>query len=312
MNGTTQSRFLIHHTDLNPIRHAAIESQRRLLRDSPPGIDARLSGLSDQGKRRIKWQQADIDLIKKAREDGASFHEICAHFPGRSAQSVHMAFLRLVDAPARPKHSWSQEETRYLTELALQGADVDEIAEALERPPISVRNKAKGIGVQLLPKRKEPKFSTEESERLQQMRVDGATYREIAAALGRPLSNVANHWYRLGSNRSRNKSNNSREYYPPTQLSLHDFQTIRSLRDQAASWSSIGSLFPQYRLDSIKQDFWRFTKRKLSATDMRTIQNLRRDGKTWTAIANTDEYVMKTGNGLSVAYYRTLKAKAEE
>ena len=216
-----------------------------------------------------------------------------------------MAFLRLVDAPARPKRSWSQEETRYLTELALQGADVHEIAKALERPPISVRNKAKGIGVQLLPKRKEPKFSTEESERLQQMRVDGATYRKIAAALGRPLSNVANHWYRLGSN-------SSREYYPPTQLSLHDFQTIRSLRDQAASWSSIGSLFPQYRLDSIKQDFWRFTKRKLSATDMRTIQNLRQQGKTWTAIANTGEYIMKTGNGLSVAYYRTLKAKAEE
>jgi len=103
-----------------------------------------------------------------------------------------------------------------------------------------------------------------------------------------------------------------RPIHPHTQLSLDDYQTIRSLRDQAASWSSIGSLFPQYQLGSIKQDFWRFTKCELSATDMHTIQNLRQKGESWKAIAGTGDYPPSTGGGLQRAYDRTLRDKAEE
>jgi hypothetical protein len=197
-----------------------------------------------------------------------------------------------------------------LTEVALQGTDAHEIATALDRSAQSVWKMAWRIGIQFPSKVK--KFSKEENEQLQQMRLDGATFKTIAATLGRSTSAVTYQWNCIKPDHYHDTWPRRRPFHPHTQLSLDDYQTIRSLRDQAASWSSIGWLFPQYQLDSIKQDFWRFTKCELSVTDMRTIQNLRQEGKSWKAIADTDDYSPSTGAGLKRAYDRTLRDKAEE
>jgi len=292
---------------------SAVHAQRRILMSSPRGLDARSYGISDQKEKRSTWQPAELELLQKLHEDGASLHKLRAHFPTRRPRSVHAALNYHVLKPARPlnrRRSWSQEETQRLTELALQGTDAHEVAKALGRTAASVWGMAWKIGLQF--PSKASKFSTEENEQLRQMRSDGATFKTIAATLGRSNTAIVNQWNRIMPDHYHGTWSRRRPIHPHTQLSLDDYQTIRSLRDQAASWSSIGSLFPQYQLDSIKQDFWRFTKYELSATDMHTIQNLRQKGESWKAIAGTDDYPPSTGGGLQIAYDRTLRDKAEE
>ena len=296
------------------------ETQRH--RDTVPHADGKLChrkvlmarpGMPIQRKRRSTWQPAEIEVLSKLHKDGASLDKICAHFPTRSSRSVYSALHRHGSGPEKPSNAnriWSQEDKRSLTELVLQGAGAHEIAKALHRSARSIWKMAWKIGVQF-PSRART-FSTEEKERLQQMRLDGATFKTIAATLGRPINAVFYQWSCLKTNHYPSTRPNRPLFHPHTQLSLDDYQTIRSLREQAASWSSIGSLFPQYQLDSIKQDFWRFTKRKLSATDMRTIQNLRQEGKSWKAIVDTGDYSMTSQDGLREAFERTLRNKAEE
>ena len=185
-----------------------------------------------------------------------------------------------------------------------------EIAKALDRTSEAIWTGATTIGIQIVSKI--PKFNTEENEQIQQMRADGATYREIAGTVGRTLAAVAYHWHNVRPNYDLYTRPREHDYHPATQLSLDDYRTVQSLRDQAASWSSIGSLFPPYQPDSIKQDFWRYTKFELSATDMRTIQDLRQEGKSWRTIVETFDCPVKTGLGLRRAHDLTLMNKAEE
>ena len=141
------------------------------------------------------------------------------------------------------------------------------------------------------------------------MRTDGASFETIAAAVELTPSSVRNHWTRLRPITDRDLRSRTRRKYLPTQLTLGDFQTIRSLRDQDASWSSIGSESSQYQLDAIKQDFWQFTKRELSSTDTRKIQELRQGGKSWRVILETGDYLFSCESGLRKAYNRMLRKK---
>jgi transposase-like protein len=151
------------------------------------------------------------------------------------------------------------------------------------------------------------KVSTEEKEQIVQMRTDGASIKAIAAALGHTVSTVKHQWLQNRPDTYECRKPRLINVYPSTQLTPDDYQTIRSLRDQAASWSSIESLFPQYQLDSIKQDFWRFTKKRFSSSDVRTIRNLRQEGRTWRNIADTGDNGYRTSTGMRVAYNKSLK-----
>jgi len=255
-----------------------------------------------------QWQPAEIELLRKLSKDGASTHNMSAHFPARSRRSVLYAVEKYARKPATAygrKRRWSQEDTLYLAESALQGADAYKTAKALDRTLGAVHKQASSIGVRFLPKVK--RLSTEQAEQIVQMRTDGASFATIAAVLGRTVSSVRNHWARLRPINDRDSRLLGRGLYPPTQLALDDYQTIRFLRDQDVPWSSIGSRYPQYQLDSIKQDFWQFEKGGLSSTDMRKIQDLRQEGKSWAAIAAMDDYFASSATGLRKAYNRMLR-----
>jgi hypothetical protein len=285
---------------------ASVAAQRRMIAYSSPRTDARLSN----GRKYLRWSPDEIELLGKLHKDGASRFRVCAHFPTRSPKAVSAALQKYVLQPASPsarRRPWSQEDTQYLTESALQGVGAHEIAKNLDRTPKAVWTKARSNGVRFLST--VGKFTTKDSEKLQQMRADGATFKTIAATLGIEHTTVIERWHRLNPDYHyyRSKRTKRHDYYPPTRLLLDDYQRIRSLRDQAASWSSIGCLFPQYQLDSIKQDFWRFTNRELSPTDISTIQSLRQEGRSWQDIVGTGDYPIATGNGMKKACDRMLR-----
>jgi hypothetical protein len=267
------------------------------------------SALSRNAERQSgRWQPAELELLRKLSKDGASTHNMSAHFPARSLRSVLSAVEKYARKPATAygcKHRWSQEDRLYLAESVLQGADAYKIAKALDRTLEAVRKQASNIGIRFIPKVK--RLSTEQTEQIVQMRTDGASFATIAAVFGRKVSSVRNHWSRLRPITDRDLRPLGRGTYPPTQLALDDYQTIRSLRDQDVPWSSIGSRYLQYQLGSIKQDFWLFEKGKLSSTDMRKIQDLRQEGETWETIAAMDDYLACTGSGLRKAYNRMLR-----
>lgn len=282
----------------------AVAAQRRSYKSALSRNDERQSGR----RPTIRWQPAEIELLRKLSKDGVSTHNMSAHFPARSLKSILSAVDRYVRKPATAygcKRRWSQEDTLYLAESALQGTDAYEIAKALDRTFEAVRKQATSIGVRFTPKVK--RLSTEQTEQIVQMRTDGASFATIAAVFGRTASSVSNYWLKLRPITDRDSRPPGRGLYPPTQLALDDYQTIRSLRDQDVPWSSIGSRYPQYQLDSIKQDFWRFEKGDLSSTDTRKIQDLRQAGKTWGAIAAMDDYYACTAGGLRRAYNRMLR-----
>ena len=263
----------------------------------------------DERQPSHRWQPAEIELLRKLHKDGASFRNLSAHFPAQSFGALRQAMFDHVKKPATAparRRLWSQEDTRYLAQHALEGADVYSIAKALNRSRNAVAKKASNMNLRLFSNAK--RVSAEQTEQILQMRTDGAKFETIAAAVELTPASVRWHWARLRPMTDRDlRRSRTRSKYLPTQLTLDDFQTIRSLRDQDASWSSIGSEFPQYQLDAIKQDFWRFTKRELSSTDMRNIQDLRQGGKSWRAIVETGDYPFASGNGLRTAYDRVLR-----
>jgi hypothetical protein len=85
-----------------------------------------------------------------------------------------------------------------------------------------------------------------------QMRTDGTNIKAIATALGHTANTVTSHWLIHRPDTYEGRKPRLFDVCPSTQLTTYDYQNIRSLRDQAASWSSMGSLFPQYQLDSTK------------------------------------------------------------
>ena len=261
----------------------------------------------DERQPSHRWQPAGIELLRKLHKDRASFRNLSAHFPAQSVWAIKQAMFnakRPATTPAR-RRLWSQEETRHLVQHVLEGADAHAIAKTLNRSRSSVARKASWMNLRLFSNAK--RVSAEQIEQILQMRTDGASFETIAAAVELTPSSVRNHWTRLRPITDRDLRSRTRRKYLPTQLTLGDFQTIRSLRDQDASWSSIGSESSQYQLDAIKQDFRRFTKRELSSTDMRKIQELRQGGKSWRAIVETGDYPFASGNGLRTAYDRVLR-----
>lgn len=268
------------------------------------------SGSSTRKERqtRDKWQPADIELLLKLYNEGASQYKLCAHFPTRTAGGIDVAVRKYSIQPPTAeirKGRWSQEESQCLVKSASQGASALEIANSLGRSRDSVVQKARSIGVRLTT-RSIIKVSTDENKQIVQMRTDGASIKAIAAALGHTVNTVTRQWLMHRPDTYEGRKPRQFDVYPSTQLTPDDYQTIRSLRDQATSWSSIGSLFPQYQLDSIKQDFWRFMKRELSSLDVRTIANLHREGRSWQKIADTGEYAYSTETGMRKAYHKWL------
>jgi DNA-binding NarL/FixJ family response regulator len=281
--------------------YQAVKAQRHLL------VTAGSFKLEER-RESIKWKPADIELLLKLHNEGASRYKLCAHFPTRSAQSIKSAVQNHSNQPPTAgihKSRWSQEEIRCLAESAAQGASALGIANSLGRSQSAVTDKAMKIGVRFISR--SIKVSTEEKEQIVQMRTDGASINAIAAALGHTVSTVKHQWLQHRPDTYECRKPRLINVYPSTQLTPDDYQTIRSLRDQAASWSSIESLFPQYQLDSIKQDFWRFTKKRFSSSDVRTIGNLRQEGRTWRNIADTGDYGYRTPTGMRVAYNEALK-----
>ena len=290
--------------------YSAVKAKLGALLSSPSMLDEHQPG-HERRRCKIRWQPAEIELLHKLHKDGAPIARICAHFPARSALAVESAVHRFVVKP--PVASirigpWSWEDTRYLTESALQGANLHEIAKVLGRTSKAIQTRARRIGVQFVLHYTE--VTTEEKEQIVNMRTDGATFATIAAAIGRKVSTTRRHWNYNRPGNDKDTKLRRRDLYPPTQLTIDDHQIIESMRDQAASWSSIGSLYSQYQLGSIKQDFWRFTNRRLSLADMRTIQSLRQKGKLWREISDTGDYPFFTDSGLRKAYARALRKKA--
>jgi hypothetical protein len=261
-----------------------------------------------QGEPGVKWPTADIELLQKLYAEGASVFKMCAHFPTRSVQSVMEArkvYATKTFASQKtraPWRWWSQEDSQYLVESVLQGASIHHVAKVLGRTSKTVVEKAHRLGVQFRPRAN--LWSTEEERQLLQMRSDGASFETIGAALGRTFRSVEAFYYRHATVTSRDSKPRQRRRSPPTQLTLDDYQSIQSLRDKGTPWSSIGSLFPQYGLSSIQQDFWRFTKSRLSATDVREIERLRGEGTSWKGIVGSGDYPLRTAHGLTVAYRR--------
>ncbi|KAM0701024.1 hypothetical protein Q7P35_011385 [Cladosporium inversicolor] len=289
--------------------YSAVVKQRHFLRSGL--FTNRAPSDERQSDHGAKWQPADIELLGILRKDGASLHKLCAHFATRSPQSINAALHNFVLNPKIASHRarpWSEADEQYLTKLVLQGANGYEVAKALGRTARAVWRRAYELGVRFNSNRMKHRFSAEEKIEIFRMRIDGATFGQIGAALGCDPDAVKYRWYQLGPETHDSKVSQKRgSCYPPTHLNTDDYQTIFSLRDQATPWSSIGSLFPQYQLDSIRQDFWRFTKGKLSSTDLRTIQSLRRGGKSWQAIVDTGDYSLASGSGLHRACNRMMR-----
>lgn len=290
--------------------YRAVSTKLRSLLSSPFRVDEQQPG-HEERRSNTRWEPAEIELLHKLHKDGASIARLCAHYPARSATAVESARQRFVVRPqvaSIRSGPWSREDTQYLTESVLQGANAYEIAKVLGRSSKAIQDKARMVGVQFILPYTE--VSIQEKEQIVRMRTDGATFATIAAAIGRKVSIVRHHWNWLRPGNDKDTKLRRRDLYPPTQLTIDDYQIIGSMRDQAASWSSIGSLFPQYQLGSIKQDFWRFTTRELSLADMRTIQSLRQKGESWQEIVDTGDYPLFTESGMRRAYARMLKKKA--
>lgn len=144
-------------------------------------------------------------------------------------------------------------------------------------------------------------LSAEEQRKLLQMRNDSLSYKKIGAVLERDPGYLRKCFLEISP---LTDGDAKLRQHPFARLTLDELRSIRTLRNELASWRSIGSRFPEYELSSIKEDFWRFTGRVLSSTDLLEIDGLRQEGKTWLAIANTGDFFHRSQNGIRQAYRR--------
>ena len=294
---------------ISSVRQALYKYKRGNSQDTVnPSLSKKDERQSVQEKRRsVKWSIADKELLRKLRADGASSSGIHKHFPTRSLSSVIHALHYLTKHTTSQEMStsrcrWSQKDIQYLAESASQGASMFDVAKVLGRSPRAVCDKARQSSVQFAST--VGSWSTEETEQVAQMRKDGASFATIGAALGRTCASVRWHWFRPEFRDNRLQRT---DQPPSTQFALDDFRTIRSLRDRDTPWSDIGSLFPQYALSSIKQDFWRFMQYRFNSADIRKIESLRRQGKSWKKLSESGDYQFARGAGIYTAYKRSLE-----
>lgn len=181
---------------------------------------------------RVPWSVAEKELLQRLDAEGASRDRILAHFPSRAYWSISGALKRHARSPrksgTKDHKNWSAQETKYLTESALQGVDAPKIAEALGRSTHAVYSRAARIsGFKFGPTVNA--YTSTEKEKLLQMRGDGFTFKAIAEALGRSLGSVTGVYY---CHRPNHDAHIRRNLSSLSRLTLDELRTISSLRDK--------------------------------------------------------------------------------
>ena len=177
------------------------------------------------------------------------------------------------------------------------------IAKALGRSYSAITIQASNMGVKLPDRRKT--FSADELKVLIQMRDEGASYRTIAAALGRDYHNGYGeiyHRYRPLDDRDLK----SRQI-PGAQLSLDELKNIDSLRAQCIPWPSIESQYPEHTLNWNREQHKQWAGVDLSPAQLREIERLRhQERRSWQYIADTGDFTSRSETGIKLAYERSL------
>jgi transposase-like protein len=258
------------------------------------------------GTAYVPWSAVDIHLLQELIAEGASERKMLAHFPTRSQDSVTMATIRYRTRPCTEKSGrvvkWSTEDHQYLTKLAIQGISRGKIAEAIGRTIGAVTLKARNLGVQIQSTRS--RFTSDEKERVLQMRSDGASFKDIGAAVGRHADTIRSLYHVW---RPVTEYDAKQQHTPFARLSLSDLQAISSMRDNGSSWPDIGCQYPEHDLLQLRNDMKLFMKPGLSYRELREIEHLRAEGKSWQDLAITGNYPCKSQSGLRRAYHRSLK-----
>jgi hypothetical protein len=278
----------------------SVRNKYRLLnlRDEQPSLKTAFA--------QVPWSAVEKHLLQELIAAGASRREMVAHFPTRSQSSVNTAASRyklsLCTKSPGASSKCSAEDYQYFTKLALQGTSKQKIAEAMGRTGDAINSKAWQLGVRIQ-STKLP-YTPETKERVLQMRIDGASFNDIGAALGRSPGTLRHMYYMM---RPDTEHDAKMQRQMTAGLSLSDVQAVKSMRDKGASWPDIGRQFPEHDLLQLRNDLKLFMKPGLSSRELREIEQLRAEGKSWRELAISGNYPCKSQSGLHRAYHRGLE-----
>lgn len=135
------------------------------------------------------WTAEEVAMGKKAWEIGGK--HAAARATGRSLFAVRGAADRYGWSNRGLRYEWSTREVSMIQ----PGANVMDVAAATGRSPISVRDKAKRLGVKMAPLPKANEWPQATIGRAKRMRENGSSIREIQVSTGAPFNTVRNWIY---------------------------------------------------------------------------------------------------------------------
>lgn len=252
--------------------------------------------LRGEGKeKRRPWTKEEKISLRKLLDSSATVKTLQSNFPDRSLDAV-ISMGHNSGWTDHMRQPWTTAELELLSKLATQGANSQEIAEALDRSMRSVQMKAGRIAISFDRDRYIPK----DNEELLRMRNDGASCSEIGTALGRSRDGVRSRLIALILHAKRAGL---------LRLSTSNMQDVKSMIAQGSSWEVIQQeKFPRCTVHAVKSAYVRYNQGlesqqyllTVSSADEQEIERLRDQKKTWQQIAGlkypgwSPEYVQTT------------------
>jgi hypothetical protein len=184
------------------------KTRRANYRGAAKGSAARSLMQRQRRKRRSSWHwtKREDAFICRLRRQGKDRKAIADAMPGRTRHAVFFRIGFLVRAgelrrlrPDLPAYSfWTAKEDALLVQLRAEGASTSEIAERLpHRTRSAIRRRARSFVESGLIERQgassPKKWTREDNRRLEEMRRERRTVREIAVALRRTADSVSRH-----------------------------------------------------------------------------------------------------------------------
>jgi DNA-binding CsgD family transcriptional regulator len=156
-----------------------------------------------------RWTKAEDDTIRQFRgtvshaQIGAQLNRTPAAVSQRATNHLKLPALPRATrtelmCAARGQMAWTEGKTALLRQLRSEGKTLDEIADALNRTRLGVKDKCQRLGVRSSLPQATPPWTPAEDRKLRVLRAKGVWAKEIARILGRKEYAVEKRCSRLG------------------------------------------------------------------------------------------------------------------